>query len=78
MIIGERDTIVSNSAAKEWHSKTNSKVKELKIIAGSYHELTKEPNSHVLVESILRFMAKQTETRKHFGEFSLKDIKFAK
>lgn len=48
------------------------------MIAGSYHELTKEPNSHVLQESILKFMAKQTEGRKLFGEFSLKDIKFAK
>jgi alpha-beta hydrolase superfamily lysophospholipase len=78
LVIGEKDTLVSNSAAKEWHAKTSSKVKELKMIAGSYHELSKEPNSHVLLESILKFIEKQREGSRKLGEFSMKDIKFAK
>ena len=55
MLLGEKDTIVDNTQAREWHAKTNSKIKELKLIAGSYHELSKEPNNHVMFEMILKF-----------------------
>ena len=33
MLLGEKDTIVDNTQAREWHAKTNSKIKELKLIA---------------------------------------------
>lgn len=37
-------------------------------MAGSYHELTKEPNNSVLFESILKFTVKQlSESSANFG-----------
>jgi len=79
MIIGEKDTIVDNSAARDWHQKTASKSKEIKLMAGSYHELSKEPNNSVLFESILKFTVKQlNESTNTFGALNIKDLRFSK
>jgi esterase/lipase len=45
MILGEKDMIVNNQSARDWHQNTISKVKDLKLMAGSFHELSKEPNN---------------------------------
>ena len=50
--MGEKDIIVNNKATREWHAKTSSKNKQVRLLAGSYHELTKEPNNDVLFESV--------------------------
>ena len=57
--MGEKDIIVNNKATREWHAKTSSKNKQVRLLAGSYHELTKEPNNDVLFESTLKFMGEQ-------------------
>jgi alpha-beta hydrolase superfamily lysophospholipase len=55
IVLGEKDVIVSNSANREWHSKTSTpaKQKEMKLMAGSYHELAKEPNRTTLMQKRL-------------------------
>ena len=52
----------------------------MKLMAGSYHEIAKEPNNKVAFESILNFMEKRlTEGVKAFGKIDIrKDIKFDK
>ena len=45
MLLGEKDVIVDNAASRAWHAKTVSTVKELKLLVGSFHELSKEPNN---------------------------------
>jgi hypothetical protein len=37
---------------------TVSKVKEIKLMAGSYHELSKEPNNNTMFETVLKFAVK--------------------
>ena len=68
VLLGEKDTIVDNKAVREWHGKTASQNKDLKLIAGSYHELFKEPNNSVMFESVLKFINKRLEEpRQAFG-----------
>lgn len=55
-MLGDKDTTVNNKKSREWHSKTASKIKGLRLMAGSYHELSKEPNNNVLFEASLKFM----------------------
>jgi alpha-beta hydrolase superfamily lysophospholipase len=59
LILGEKDMVVDNSAARAWHSKTSSKNKDLKLMPGAYHELSKEPNNSVMFETILKFAVRQ-------------------
>lgn len=56
LILGEKDSIVDNAGARAWHSKTVSKQKDIKLMAGSFHELSKEPNNGTMFESVLKFM----------------------
>ena len=53
MVLAENEKIVSNQAAKAWHAQTSSKIKQLRLVAGAYHELAKEPNNNVLFEASL-------------------------
>ena len=55
-------------------------MKEVKLLAGSFHELSKEPNNSAMFESVLRFMAKRiTDGAKPFGPLDPKTgIRFAK
>ena len=64
VLLGEKDTIIDNKAVREWHGKTASQVKDLKLIAGSYHELFKEPNNSVMFELVLKFINKRLEEPK--------------
>lgn len=55
MILGEKDTIVDNKGASDWHDKTQSKVKQVKKMLGAYHELSKETNSKDFFDTIIKF-----------------------
>lgn len=59
LIMGEKDVLVGNKASRAWHSKTASKIKTMRLMAGSYHELSKEPNNNVLFETSLQFMGER-------------------
>ena len=59
LVMADKDVIVNNKSSKEWHAKTSSKVKQLRLMAGAYHELSKEPNNHVLFEAALKFMGER-------------------
>ena len=59
LVLGEKDLIVNNRISREWHSKTQSKVKQIKLMIGAYHELSKEPNNGTFFESSLRFMGER-------------------
>lgn len=59
LVLGEHDVIVNNEKSRQWHQRTSSQHKELKLMQGAYHEVTKEPNSAVLFESMLRFINKR-------------------
>ena len=59
LVLAEKDVIVNNKRSREWHDKTSSKVKQLRLMAGAYHELSKEPNNHVLFEASLKFMGER-------------------
>jgi alpha-beta hydrolase superfamily lysophospholipase len=76
LILGEKDVIVDNAVSRDWHSKTTSARKELKLMAGSYHELSKEPNNGVFIETILKFAA--ASAPKNFGVLDPKTVKFSK
>jgi hypothetical protein len=79
LILGEKDVIVDNLASRDWHSKTTSEKKELKLMAGAFHELSKEPNNVTFIESILQFMHKQTGAApKNFGALDPKTVNFSK
>lgn len=51
--------VVDNTAARNWHGATTSKTKEIKLMAGSFHELSKEPNNGVMFETVLKFAVKR-------------------
>ena len=69
-MLGEKDEIVNNKVNRAWFTKTASKEKQIKLMVGAYHELTKEPNNHVMFESCLRFMAERIlGSNKTFGDF---------
>jgi alpha-beta hydrolase superfamily lysophospholipase len=53
VILGEKDTVVDNNATRTWHQHTASGFKKVKMLPGALHELTKEPNSHSVIEAIL-------------------------
>lgn len=76
LILGEKDVIVCNTTTRDWHSKTTSGRKELKLMAGSYHELSKEPNNGVFIETILKFAA--ATAPKNFGVLDPKTVNFSK
>jgi len=76
MIIGEKDAFVCNKSNRAWHLRTSSKLKEIKLMAGSYHELSKEPNNAVMFDSILQFAVKVGPTAKPFGPYDVNTVKF--
>ena len=84
MVLGEKDVFVNNASAKDWHAKTASKIKTLRLMAGAYHELTKEPNNNVLFEASLKFMgdrlfAKGPEgSAQSFGVFKHETVRYYK
>lgn len=79
MILGEKDVIVDNAASRAWHAQTVSKTKDIKLMAGAFHELTKEPNNTVLFETVLKFCVKRVaEGAQAFGVLDPKSINFAK
>lgn len=45
-------------------------------MAGSFHELCKEPNNGTMFETVLKFTTKLIETSKPFGVLNPKEIKF--
>jgi hypothetical protein len=48
-------------------------------MAGSFHELSKEPNNGVMFETLIKFAVKQiTEGAKPFGVLDPKTVNFAK
>ena len=69
LVLGEKDEIVNNKVNRIWHSKTASKDKNIKLMVGAYHELSKEPNNHFLFEQVLRFMTERVPASKAFGSF---------
>lgn len=75
LLLGERDTIVCNKVAKEWHQKTHSASKEIKVVAKNYHELAKEPESYETIGAILNFIAKRLETPSVLGPIDPSTIK---
>ena len=84
MVLGEKDVFVNNVSAKDWHAKTASKIKTLRLMAGAYHELTKEPNNNVLFEASLKFMgdrlvASGTDSAtQSFGIFKHESVRYYK
>jgi alpha-beta hydrolase superfamily lysophospholipase len=75
--MGEKDVIVDNNAAREWHTKTKSKTKENKLMVGAFHELSKETNNKDYFLTILRFFAKREgEGVTAFGALDPKSMKF--
>lgn len=81
LLLGDKDIVVSNEGAQKWHSKTSSKVKQLRLLANTFHDLTKEPNNHKVFESILRFLSLRTQSKEIpvFGQLNLRtDINFGK
>ena len=84
IVLGEKDVIVSNDACRSWHSKTSTpaKHKEMKLMAQSYHELSKEPNRNTLFEPVLKFFIRrlkdQEKPAQAFGQLDpKKDVKIA-
>ena len=76
MVLGDKDEVVNNTVNRAWHGKTTTKDKTIKLMVGSCHELSKEPNNHVLFEAVLRFMGDRAPKSKAFGEFKGKrDVK---
>ena len=57
MVLGEKDEIVNNKVNRLWHGKTSSAIKQIKLMPGALHELSKEPNSGSFFEASLKFMA---------------------
>ena len=79
LVIGEKDVIVSGKACRDWHAMTSSADKNFKLMAGAYHETTKEPNRDVIFESALKFFAQRLHKSKEFGAFNpKKDVKVFK
>jgi alpha-beta hydrolase superfamily lysophospholipase len=79
LILGEKDVIFDNASNRKWHSNTKSQVKEMKLMAGSFHELSKEPNNGIFFETVLKFAAKRvTDGAKAFGTINPKEVKFSK
>lgn len=76
LILAEKEVLVSNKASKSWHTATSSKDKQLKLIPNAFHELCKEPNNHLVFESILKFLQHRLkQDPKAFGAFNIKEVK---
>ena len=84
LVLADKDIIVSNKDAKKWHSQTKSKVKQLRLMPNAYHELSKEPNNHILFEASLKFMGERLIGKapgtapKPFGEFNHATVRYYK
>ena len=71
-------------ATKQWHSKTSSKNKGMRLMPGAMHETTKEPNNHIAFEAALKFMGDQiigvkgAPPAKAFGWYNHKLTKYYK
>ena len=71
--------VVDNTAARNWHGATTSKTKEIKLMAGSFHELSKEPNNGVMFETVLKFAVKRAaEGAQAFGVLNPKEVNFSR
>lgn len=69
LLLAEKDQIVCNESAKQWHEKTQSKVKSMKVLPQFYHELCKEPKAdQFMYTPILEFCAQQLKNAKPLGE----------
>ena len=67
--------LVSNEGAKAWHDKTQSQVKDMKVLSQFYHELCKEPKADTFMYTpLLEFIAKQLKTAEKFGALKFTDI----
>ena len=53
LVLAEKDAYVSNEVSRKWFSRTSSSQKTIKMMAGAYHDVAKEPNNDVLFESML-------------------------
>ena len=60
MILGEKDSIVDNASTRAWFDQTatTKDQKEMKLMAGAYHELSKELKRVDFVERLLQFGSK--------------------
>lgn len=69
LVLAEKDKIVDNKRAREWHARTGTPAgnKVIKLVAGAYHEISKEPNNGVMIESVLTFMESRLSDAKAFG-----------
>lgn len=82
--MADKDVIVNNKETRAWHAKTTSKIKQMRLMAGAYHELSKEPNNGVLFESALKFMGERIVGKapgipaKPFGQFKHDQVKYYK
>lgn len=71
--------MIDNSAVREWHANTASKIKEQKQMVGAYHELSKEPNNKIFFSSVLQFLktrGQDVENTKAFGALDPKTVHF--
>lgn len=79
LILGEKDLVVDNTASRNWHAATTSTTKEIKLMAGSFHELSKEPNNGTMFETVLKFAVKRaSEGAQAFGVLNPKEVNFSK
>ena len=82
--MADKDIIVNNKESRAWHAKTTSKIKQLRLMAGSYHELSKEPNNEILFEASLKFMGERLTGKapgtpaQPFGAFKHELVKYYK
>ena len=81
MVLAGNDVVVQNRGSKQWHAKTSSRVKQMKMMAESYHELTKEPNNNELFEHCFKFMGdrltgKGAPAAKALGDFDHRIVKY--
>ena len=78
LILAEHDHLVNNKSSREWHEKTKSETKQINMMAGSYHELSKEPNNAKFFEYMLKFVATRLSTKpKAFGKINgKKDVTY--
>ena len=61
LVLAEKDVIVSNKAARAWYGNVGSKIKKVRLMAGSYHCTIKEPNRDVFFEACLSFMGERLD-----------------
>lgn len=59
LVLAEKDAIVNNRLTREWHGKTSSKIKSMRLMPGAFHELAKDQKSDILFEECLKFMGER-------------------